>query len=601
MPNALLLPEILRLVIENVEGIPDLLSCACVNKAWNEEALRRLYHGSLNNLHFRTPDMGSLNCLLVASRERFVRNMSFVKHLLIAPEIAGRTTPPFTQEPQLVSLDYCRALSRDEDSERLLRPNGKGPSSIVIPYSVVPYFGASADWSDRAPELLVSPNVQYLGLDIGYFEWLYLELEPDMYSHLRALTIYKQRREDEGDIQRVCSMLAHCNLEFFHLEEDVNETAPIDAELVVEELIRFRQDTSCLLTALRSHHNLRALALMYKNYFPPSSSAPDVLPSEKEQCPWPNLQALYAGQGYDTQYWTQHFNLFESLQILRLRIVIDGDSGEFGIPFQAITKFRGLRALQLEFYVPTGAEGLLDIVKHCTLLRRLSVNELKDLSASVISDLLPYLPRIERLELDSKKFRADGKLLEELAAHCPRLTFVDLKNARLWLPLAQLKNVKPLERLEWMRFGSIYFENPRNLMKPDVMPVLLSEWRRVFPRLRGPACEADEPYWVEHMLSEGWSGFMKKYQPMSFINLTDNTTSSEPDLSFDETSGSPWRRFRELLWGALGFKVPPRRFYPPMKHMWQSDLEIETIGWPVVPLLAFQFQSMFGQSRAWAS
>lgn len=68
--NPLLIPEIVGLVVNNIHIVPDLLNCACVNSTWNVAALRKLYKGSLNDMQFRTPDIGSLNCLFVASRKR---------------------------------------------------------------------------------------------------------------------------------------------------------------------------------------------------------------------------------------------------------------------------------------------------------------------------------------------------------------------------------------------------------------------------------------------------------------------------------------------------------------------------------------------------
>lgn len=86
MSNPLLLPEIVASVIENVHQVPDLLNCACVKRMWNVAALKKLYRGSLHDMQFCTPDIGSLNCLFVASRERFARHMSFMKHLLLSTD-----------------------------------------------------------------------------------------------------------------------------------------------------------------------------------------------------------------------------------------------------------------------------------------------------------------------------------------------------------------------------------------------------------------------------------------------------------------------------------------------------------------------------------
>ena len=86
MSNPLSLPEIVRVVIDNVNVVPGLLNCACVNGIWNKADFEKIHRGSLSNMQFRTPDIASLNRLFVASLERFARNMTLVKHLLLSPE-----------------------------------------------------------------------------------------------------------------------------------------------------------------------------------------------------------------------------------------------------------------------------------------------------------------------------------------------------------------------------------------------------------------------------------------------------------------------------------------------------------------------------------
>lgn len=83
-PNPIVLLEIVRLVVDNVHMVPDLLSCACVNSTWSVAALEKLYKRSLNDMQFRMPNNRSLNCLFVASQERFRRTMTFVKHLILS-------------------------------------------------------------------------------------------------------------------------------------------------------------------------------------------------------------------------------------------------------------------------------------------------------------------------------------------------------------------------------------------------------------------------------------------------------------------------------------------------------------------------------------
>lgn len=163
--NPLLLPEIIGLVISNVHIVPDLLNCACVNSIWNVAALKKLYEGSLNDMQFHTPDIGSLNCLFVASRKRFARNMSFMKHLLLSPETptVDEAAHPHTR---LACFEKCRAMRHRQYAELLLRPRGRGLKSLIIPFEIV-----DQDWSPIS-DLLVTPTLEYLAIDISYCELL---------------------------------------------------------------------------------------------------------------------------------------------------------------------------------------------------------------------------------------------------------------------------------------------------------------------------------------------------------------------------------------------------------------------------------------------
>ncbi|GLA79098.1 hypothetical protein AtubIFM55763_001766 [Aspergillus tubingensis] len=139
--NPLLIPEIVGLVINNIHNVPDLLSCAGVNSIWNVAALKKLYKGSLNDMQLRTPDIGSLNCLFVASRKQFARNMSFVKHLLLSPEI------PAIDE---VEVPHTRL------------PRGRGLSSLTIPFEI-----KDQNWS-LFPDFLINPTIEFLAIDSYY-------------------------------------------------------------------------------------------------------------------------------------------------------------------------------------------------------------------------------------------------------------------------------------------------------------------------------------------------------------------------------------------------------------------------------------------------
>ena len=165
MSNPLWLPEIVGSVMENIQRVPDLLSCACVNSIWNVEASRKLYMGSLNNMQFRTPGIVSLNRLFVASQERFARNMGFVKHLLLSSN-----TPTFEDEEQpatrLVCFEKCRAMCHRQYAELLLRPQGRDLASLTIPFEIM-----NQDFS-LVSDLLLTSTVEFLAIDNYYCEIL---------------------------------------------------------------------------------------------------------------------------------------------------------------------------------------------------------------------------------------------------------------------------------------------------------------------------------------------------------------------------------------------------------------------------------------------
>ena len=164
-PLALRLQEIVGLIIDQLDEPADVLNCACVNSSWNQSALRRLYRGSMNDLRFRTPDIGSLNSLFVASRERFAHNMSFVKHLVLAPEATGQieTIPSGHRN---ACVERCRPLQDRKSAEMLLRPKGRGPAHLAIPFDI--------DLQDLAgiSELILHPHLKSLIIDSLYCEKL---------------------------------------------------------------------------------------------------------------------------------------------------------------------------------------------------------------------------------------------------------------------------------------------------------------------------------------------------------------------------------------------------------------------------------------------
>ncbi|KAE8397145.1 hypothetical protein BDV37DRAFT_289664 [Aspergillus pseudonomiae] len=132
-----------------------------------------------------------------------------------------------------------------------------------------------------------------------------------------------------------------------------------------------------------------------------------------------------------------------------------------------------------------------------------------------------------------------------------------------------------------MHFARIYFENPRHLMQRDKLQSVATEWRRIFPKLRGIPCPADlySQSMQEDELGEEIQG------DSAGLSADEEMSSTEPSLDWDDYD-SDWFIFRTKLWKVLGYKKD-LLIHDKIQYMWQTDLEIEVVRWPIVPLAAF--------------
>ncbi|KAL4904257.1 hypothetical protein BDW74DRAFT_185602 [Aspergillus multicolor] len=245
--HPLLLPEIVGNVLANVR-MRDLARCARVNRTWSTIALKRMYQGFLWDMQFRTPDIVSLNCLFVASRERFSRHMGNVKHLLIAAE---------------VTVDNSKLLPmRDKEyAKSLFRAHNPRVKSLLIP------FGIHARVKHEFMDVFLTPSIEYLAIDD--------EFCTEIVENIRALTIY--RSGSNRSIQDICALIRRCNLEFFHIEDD-RDPLPMSEE-----------DATRLIECLKEQTNLKALVLVIPDLL---SKFGEVLAHE---IPWPGLKGLFIG------------------------------------------------------------------------------------------------------------------------------------------------------------------------------------------------------------------------------------------------------------------------------------------------------------------
>ncbi|KAF5854958.1 hypothetical protein ETB97_010487 [Aspergillus alliaceus] len=555
MSNPLVLPEIVGFVIDNVHLVPDLLSCACVNSIWSAAALKKLYKGSLNDMQFCTPDIGSLNCLFVASRKRFARYMGFVKHLLLSPKTPAidDATHPNTR---LACFEKCRAMRHRQYAELLLRPRGRGFASLTIPFEII-----DQDWS-LISDLLLTPTIEFLAIDNFYCEILEASssysqeiISPaEKFSNLKALTIYKS---------------------------EATKTLTTFAEYL-KVMICTQSNTAELLPYLQQQQHLKALALVVPRCDAPSGYVSATLAREKHKGPWPRLKALYL-QEWD-ELWLEQLPKFEELEILRMRLPPRIPNISLNT-IEEIAKCRQLRVIDLVFDELAGVEALLNIARGCPLLQKFRVmglgfNVESEQAGNMLSDLLRALPLLEFLAL-GLNFQMDGTKLQDLARHCPRLTVLDLPRTQLSVSLALMTKTHSLPQLESMHFAGIYFENSRLMMQRDKIRKIVMEWHRIFPKLRGMPCPADV---YSHCYIQGDLD-TESQEDRGRASAGEEMSFSQAGLDFDDYD-SDWIILRAKLWRALGYKRDPF-IHDKIQYMWQTDLEIEIIGWPVVPLVAF--------------
>ncbi|KAK2756957.1 hypothetical protein FQN54_004925 [Arachnomyces sp. PD_36] len=571
--NPLLLPEIVTYVIDNVDTVPDLLNCACVNNLWSVTALKRLYKGSMHDMQFRTPDIGSLNSLLVASRERFARNMSWVKHLVIAPEKPFRDEDHYFELYRSQSIEKCRAMRHRQYAELLLRPRGgRSLSSLAIPFQI-----RDQDLS-HISDLLLPPTVEFLVIDGSYCEDLMsgcsYPQQQGRFSNLKALTVY--RSYVERAMEELFRLLRSCDLLFFHFEEKIWSDTDGTALRDVKELM------SCL----EQHRNLRALApMLCRSYGGTSYYRPEVFP-------WTRLKALYLNGG--DKYWLDQIPKLEELEIFRLQHPSMIPNFTW-YATERIAKCRHLRAVEIWLPEASRPDGgvLLDIARGCPHLRELSVCHSHvlyypglDMTQDLFSDLLRALPFLEMLKFDWKFSLGSARLLEDLNRHGQRLVALELTRARLCVSPPLMMNAPPARKLKIMDFLETLFHDPRRWVRQDKLDYLAVAWRRLFPGVRVVPC-SPEPG------RPGTIPYSQEAETMSEDESEGEEEGEDADVVGDETNlgddNSDQSILRTKLWELLGYRRGRRGSFlcDKFRSKWQANLEIEIVGWPVVPSDAF--------------
>ena len=443
--------EIFLLIFGHVDDPSDLLNCACVSRTWSMLALERLYRGSMNDMRYRTPEIGSLNSLWVASPERFARNMCFVKHLVVAPETPA-LDENFDHINRFACVERCRPLRDRRSAKLLLRPREKGPVSLAIPFEIL-----DQDLSTLF-DLILHPGLKFLTIDHIYCEllspvspprnpWFPLEvlLGQEKLSNLAALSIH--RSKSRLRIDKICKCLEHCNLELFQIDE----RQELD-DLSRSEMVQ-------LLRSLRQRRNLQALALMMHCYETNTGEIYADLEKEEGTLFWPRLRALYLA--VVDRHWLEKLPMFQELQILRLRKLVSSLPDIAPDAARSISQCQHLRVIDVEF-PKANDPGILHIMaRGCPLLQSFRVNCYfrKEMTEDQFSRLSQALPHVELLSLDIR-FQMTGSKLRDLANSCPRLTMLKLFRTRLRLSVESLAEVSPFQRLGLMYLGEVWFEIP---------------------------------------------------------------------------------------------------------------------------------------------
>lgn len=376
-----------------------------------------------------------------------------------------------------------------------------------------------------------------------------------------------------------------CDLEFFHLEDHCTQQL-------------FPEDIAGLLGCLGLQSNLKTLALRIRT--------PAIIIGKKNYSrTWPRLKALYLWAADET--WLDQISNFEGLEALSLHgmglsfIEIDDVT-------VAITKCRNLRSIDLEFHEGECTQLLLDIAHSCPNLRNLRAQSpdtgIEPPDEEDFLDLIRSLPHLEFLELDWSML-IEGDTLRDLAVYCQKITVLKVPKITLLISLEELKQVHSLQCLEMMQLHTVLFRDSRRLMEPETFPILTSEWRRVFPKLRAMPCPEDIPnLHIEKKEPSdlGEPSLSEDEEEMSADEQEEEEEedveqySDQEDWEFEASLqyvvlnpravNNDWFFVRVQLWRELNY-AGDKYTYDEIAVLWQRNFEVENIGWPVFPLEVF--------------
>ena len=317
---------------------------------------------------------------------------------------------------------------------------------------------------------------------------------------------------------------------------------------------------------------------------------------------WPKLKALYLWEL--DRHWCEKLPDFKELRILQ--VDLSHERGLLDISKEAtssISRCQNLRMIDIYFPSIDKLERVVDVARGCPLLRGLRVETSEDVTEELedgqFSRLVQALPLLEFLSLDFR-FTMYTTQLRQLAVACPQLAILELKKAEMKLSVGSFAKVPPLWHLKAMELEDVWFT-----MRSGMLQGVATVWSRVFPSLRTLSFPEDF-YTDPNDLEESESGdevgeHDSSRTPEDLVSSPDaehptgresraNLGRVSPNMSNADCSDS--EKILIKLRKRLGYRSGGGTTDHAC-HMWRTNLEIETIGWPVIPVRAFLRRNRF--------
>ena len=372
--------------------------------------------------------------------------------------------------------------------------------------------------------------------------------------------------------------LEHCDLKMFQL--DSFELLPGLSEEEMEPLLR----------RLWRHRNLQVLALWTNcDDTTHGGLCADLEVQSRMPC-WPELGALYMVE--TDRYWLQKLPLLKKLQILELRHARIAELEIDETIADSISRCHSLCSLDLRINDVEAPELLPTIANGCPLLRRFYVHLYSpsaDLTGDQFSRSVRALSHLELLSFDVP-FLMTASALRDLSDSCPRLKLLSMKRTHLYISMKSLLAIPPLSSLRVMNLGLVYFDEHHRHTRAGGLEGVAREWKRIFPQIWHTPC----PYDAVKLISdrEDNSSILKAGSDGGSSSTKDDGRKISRSMSDDQGSNSPrlGRQFWKLLdYSAENTSNLALRF----NHKWQTDLEIELFGWPVVVMAADDYPEKY--------